>query len=235
MSISSKDQGPLGQATTVRFVGVFSRNGAAVQAAWQHDALFRRQLVAVVTDRDCAGEVWARERNIPVQRIEEPDNRRFSDGLAAYMDEVDATHAVLAFTRLLEGDLLERYQDRLINLHPGLLPAFKGLHGFEEAREAGVRFVGSTIHMIDQNMDCGRVVIQTASGFDWQAPETEARQRQYEELCVGLVQVCHWLEQGRISNAGSGTHIQDASFGEGPFSPRLDSASALELWSDFQA
>ncbi len=216
-------------ATRVRWVAVVSRTASSLQVAWEQDPLVRGQLVSVVSDRACPAEDWARAKGIPCVRIRESDNERFSDALNEHLREVRATHAVLFFTRLLRGRVLQAYADRIVNIHPALLPAFKGLHGFRDARAAGARFAGTTLHLVDAEPDGGRTILQAVTPLDWEADEAAARQRQFEQICRGLVQVCHWLEEDRIEPAGPGTRIRGARFDAGEFSPSLDAEAARAL------
>ena len=64
------------------------------------------------------------------------------------------------FMRLFGADFVSRWRDRLINIHPSLLPAFKGLHTHQRALEAGVRFTGATVHFVRAEMDDGPIIAQ---------------------------------------------------------------------------
>jgi phosphoribosylglycinamide formyltransferase 1 len=66
------------------------------------------------------------------------------------------------FMRVLTGDFLTRWQDRVINIHPSLLPAFPGLHTHERALESGVRFAGCTVHYVRAEVDAGPILLQAA-------------------------------------------------------------------------
>ena len=70
-------------------------------------------------------------------------------------------HVLLFYTRLLRHELLRRFRGRLWNLHPSLLPAFPGLHPFEDAIMADARVLGTTIHAVDAGMDTGAVLLQS--------------------------------------------------------------------------
>ena len=70
--------------------------------------------------------------------------------------------ALAGFMRLLTAGFVEAWRDRLINIHPSLLPAFKGLHTHERALEAGVRFTGCTVHYVRPAMDEGPIIVQAA-------------------------------------------------------------------------
>ena len=66
------------------------------------------------------------------------------------------------FMRILDGDLLVRYAGRIMNIHPSLLPAFKGLNAPKQAIEYGVRIAGCTVHFVDASLDGGPVILQAA-------------------------------------------------------------------------
>lgn len=87
----------------------------------------------------------------------------FEDALndALSDDKVDLI-CLAGFMRLLTADFVRRWKDRLINIHPALLPSFKGLHTHERAIEAGVKFHGATVHYVRPDMDEGPIIAQAA-------------------------------------------------------------------------
>jgi len=87
----------------------------------------------------------------------------FEDALNAALLEADVEFLCLAgFMRLLTDGFVNKWQDRLINIHPSLLPAFKGLDTHARAIEAGVRFAGCTVHFVRPAMDEGPIIVQAA-------------------------------------------------------------------------
>ena len=70
------------------------------------------------------------------------------------------------YMRLIGPTLLEAYGGRIVNLHPSLLPAFKGAHAIEQAVDAGVKVFGATIHRVDASLDGGEILAQRAFGYD---------------------------------------------------------------------
>lgn len=97
------------------------------------------------------------------------DHRAFADraGFEAALDEAlvaaESQLVCLAgFMRLLGEGFVGRWRDRLINIHPSLLPAFKGLRTHERAHAAGVRFSGCTVHFVRPAMDDGPIIVQAA-------------------------------------------------------------------------
>ena len=87
----------------------------------------------------------------------------FDRALTAALEKAGAELVCLAgFLRLLTDDFINRWRDRLVNIHPSLLPAFKGLHTHERALAAGVRLHGCTVHFVRPQLDTGPVIAQAA-------------------------------------------------------------------------
>jgi phosphoribosylglycinamide formyltransferase-1 len=64
------------------------------------------------------------------------------------------------FMRLLSASFVKVYKNRIINIHPALLPSFKGAHGIKDAFDYGVKFTGVTVHFVDEAMDHGPIILQ---------------------------------------------------------------------------
>jgi phosphoribosylglycinamide formyltransferase-1 len=193
---------------------------------WDHDPLVRDQIVSVVADRPCDAEAAMRARQVPVTLIAEKDNRAFSDALLDHGRAVGATHLYLFFGRLLAGRLLDAYRDRIVNVHPALLPAFKGLHGFEDTMASGTRYLGVTFHLIDAAMDEGSIIAQAVTPIDPSAGEAAMRERQFLQMCRGFLQVAHWLDEGRLTAGEDGVAVSGARFDDLEFVPALDAPEA---------
>jgi len=87
----------------------------------------------------------------------------FEDALHQVLDSDKIELICLAgFMRLLTDGFVQKWRDRLINIHPALLPSFKGLHTHERALETGVKFHGATVHYVRPDMDEGPIIIQAA-------------------------------------------------------------------------
>ncbi|MBF0093566.1 MAG: phosphoribosylglycinamide formyltransferase [Alphaproteobacteria bacterium] len=92
-----------------------------------------------------------------------PDRAAFDRAVDARLRAVGAELICLAgFMRILTEAFVESWRDRLINIHPSLLPSFKGLHTHERAIAAGVRFAGCTVHFVRPAMDDGPIIVQAA-------------------------------------------------------------------------
>lgn len=113
----------------------------------------------IISDRACGAEQIAETFSLPLLRIEETNNTRFSVKCKAYLDRIGGVDAVITFIwRLVTEELLNAYP--CVNIHPALLPAFRGFGAIEKAHDMKVRFFGSTLHMVDEQADHGAVIAQ---------------------------------------------------------------------------
>lgn len=125
------------------------------------------EIAAVISNRaDAAGIAWARERGLATGVVPHRafDNRRaFEEALQAEIENhaVDII-ALAGFMRILGAAFVSRWEGRMLNIHPSLLPAFKGLNTHEQALEAGVKIAGCTVHFVTPEMDAGPIIAQAA-------------------------------------------------------------------------
>lgn len=82
------------------------------------------------------------------------------------------------FMRLLSGHFVKEYKDKIVNIHPALLPSFTGTHGIKDALEYGVKVTGPTVHFVDEKLDHGPIILQRA---------IEVRDDDTEETLLGRV------------------------------------------------
>lgn len=133
------------------------------------DADFPVEVACLITDRPGAGAVdIAGEFGIPVHTVDAGTRRgRLQDGseeeIVRLIRESGASMVFLAgFMRILRGPLLEAFTGRILNVHPSLLPSFKGLHAQEQAFEYGVKVAGASVHFVDDTVDGGAIILQEA-------------------------------------------------------------------------
>lgn len=208
---------------------IVASTGGGVMNQLLHDDFFRSQMHGVVSDRACGALEKAAAHGVPTRNFAEPDRQAFSDALLAYARAEGADYLISFYTKLFVGELVDAYADRIVNLHPSILPAFPGLRGFEDALAAGVRYCGTTIHFIDARMDAGKTILQSVLPIDPQVPAETLRHRLFVQQCRSLLQVVHWLAEGRVSVRGERVEIARARYGDFEFSPALEAPSALAL------
>jgi phosphoribosylglycinamide formyltransferase-1 len=128
-----------------------------------------------------------------------PDRESFETRVTAALEEAAIDLVCLAgFMRLLTAGFVERWRDRLINIHPSLLPAYKGLNTHERAIADGVRFAGCTVHFVRAEMDAGPIIVQAAVPVhpDDDADSLAARVLTAEHRCYPLA--LRLIADGRV-------------------------------------
>lgn len=128
---------------------------------------FPAEVVLVISNRlDAGGLVWARDNGLPTAAIDHkafPSREAFDQAIDAALRAAKVELVALAgFMRLQSTEFVEKWAGRQINIHPSLLPLFKGLHPQRQALDAGVRISGATVHFVTPELDSGPIIAQAA-------------------------------------------------------------------------
>ena len=151
---------------------------ALVEAARAPD--YPAEVVAIISSQPhAAGLAWAKDQGLPASVIHHKDfgsRDAFDDAMHQALVEAGAEFIALAgFMRLQTAGFVEKWRGRQLNIHPSLLPLFKGLHPHRQALDAGVKISGCTVHFVTEEMDSGPIVAQAAIPvLDGDTPETLA-------------------------------------------------------------
>jgi phosphoribosylglycinamide formyltransferase-1 len=152
-----------------RIVTLVSGRGSNLRAI--HQACMQQgwpaQIVAVISNRPEAGALaYAAEHGLAAQCVDHQAHASREAFDAALADAIDAYQPdllVLAgFMRIFTEGFVRRYEGRMLNIHPSLLPAFPGLHTHRRALETGCQVVGATVHFVTPQLDHGPIVLQAA-------------------------------------------------------------------------
>lgn len=167
---------PSGSCDTLPLVILISGGGSnmrALVAAARREDWFKSygaEIVGVVSNRpDAAGLAYAQSQGIATRVV---DHRGFSDRasfeaeLSQTIDGLCSNFAprpwvlLAGFMRILEAAFVQRYAPNMFNIHPSLLPAFKGLHTHQRALDEGCRYAGATVHRVTPELDHGEILEQ---------------------------------------------------------------------------
>jgi phosphoribosylglycinamide formyltransferase-1 len=202
-----------------RIVILISGRGSNMEAIIQRCATdgWPAQVVAVLANRaDAAGLRHAAERGIATAVVDHRAHASRDDFDAALADAIDRhapdVVALAGFMRILGPAFVRRFEGRLLNIHPSLLPAFPGLHTHRRALATGCKVVGATVHLVTSELDHGPIVMQSVvpvhPGDDEQA--LAARVLATEHVIYPLA--LRWFVEGRLRiEGGVVTHVGGAS------------------------
>lgn len=123
------------------------------------------EIAVVISNKaDAKGLEFARENGLDAQFVDPKafaSRDEYDAELVRILKEKGADLVCLAgYMRLISPSFIQAFRDRIINIHPALLPSFKGLHGAKDALDYGVRFAGCTVHFVDEEMDNGAIILQ---------------------------------------------------------------------------
>ncbi len=162
------------------------------------------RIVRVISNRAEAGGLErARRAGVETEVLphgDYPDRETYDAALAARLNTVSPDLVVLAgFMRILSDGFVEAFQGRLVNIHPSLLPAYRGLHTHARALQAGDREHGCSVHYVIPALDAGPVIAQASLPVhETDTPESlETRVRTLEHRLYPLV--VRWIADGRVA------------------------------------
>jgi phosphoribosylglycinamide formyltransferase 1 len=149
---------------SLRVAVLISGRGSNLQALIEAcaDPRYRAEIALIVSNRaEAQGLARAAAAGIPAEIVAEDDRPAFAAAADALLRRHRIDFICLAgFMRLLDPTFVEAWRDRMINIHPSLLPAFPGLGAQRRALEAGVRFSGCTVHFVRAETDAGPILAQ---------------------------------------------------------------------------
>lgn len=165
------------------------------------------ELRAVISNRPGAAALErAAAAGVPGSAVDHtayPERAAFDADLAAAIDRHAPRLVVLAgFMRILTDGFVERYRDRMLNIHPSLLPDFRGLDSHRRALEAGVKRHGATVHFVTPELDGGPAVLQATvpvrPGDDPESLAARVLEREHRILPLAV----RWFAEGRLTFDG---------------------------------
>ncbi len=144
-------------------------------------------------------------------------------GIAMELKNREVGLVVLAgFMRIVRKPLIDAFSNKIMNIHPAILPSFPGLHGQKQANDYGVKISGCTVHFVDEGMDTGPIIIQAAVPVSEEDTEDTLSERilKYEHRIYPVA--IKLFSEGRIEVAGRKVKIKGTVFnGEGIINPPL--------------
>ena len=171
------------------FVSGSGTNFEALVNACENGTIDAKIVLMVCDKRKAYALERARNHNVPILQLSLKDfesKDKYEEAIVERLDKENIDLILLAgYMKICGPVLLNKYEGKIINIHPALLPSFKGAHGIADAYNYGVKVFGVTIHYVDSGMDSGRIIAQRA--FDYIEGET------LEEVEVRIHKIEHEL------------------------------------------
>lgn len=199
------------QTNNLPIVVLISGNGSNLQAiidALHPENTDQKPLpveikLVISSKRDAFGLERAQRAGIKTALLEDIDYETREDydrALQMLIDEEKPALVVLAgFMRILSDDFVNNYQDKLINIHPSLLPKFRGLNTHQRAIEADEKEHGATVHFVTPELDSGPLILQAKVPVNSSDTAEELKKRVLEKEHIIYPLVIRWIAESRLS------------------------------------
>ena len=210
----------------IRLAVLVSGRGTNLQAiidAIKEGRLDAKISVVISNNQEAYAIERAKKNGIPVEVVTDKDQKDSEKKMIEIIERYGADLIVLAgFMRLLSPDFVRRFKNRIMNIHPALLPSFPGLKAQKKALLHGVKFSGCTVHFVDEGCDTGPIIIQAVVPvYDDDTEETLAERILKEEHKI-YPQAIQLFAEGRLYVEGrrvlikNGEKIKDFSIANPP-------------------
>jgi phosphoribosylglycinamide formyltransferase 1 len=180
------------------------------------DPAYPAEIVVILSNNaDAAGLVRAARAGIAHMALPHPSRVAFAAAADAALRQSGAQLVALAgFLRILDDSFVAAWRDRLVNIHPSLLPAFPGLHAQRQALAAGVKIAGCTVHFVRAAVDTGPIIAQAAVPVHADDDEASLAQRILGAEHRLYPMAVRLYAEGRLRVAGDRVTIVGASAAE---------------------
>lgn len=180
------------------------------------DGTLRARIALLVCNRPRATVLEkARHRGLATAVIDHSDfddRASFDEAVADALEGAGVQLVVMAgFDRIVTRTLLRRFPMRILNIHPALLPAFRGSHAQRQASEYGVTIAGATVHFVDEDVDHGPILIQGAVAIEADDSEEDIRLRILGVEHRIYPEAIRLYAEGRVDVRGRKVHLRGAS------------------------
>lgn len=177
------------------------------------------EITLVLSNNPDAGALERAEKaglpNICINHREFADRQSFDRAVVATLQEAGAELIVLAgFMRIISEVFVTAFPQRIINIHPALLPAFPGLHVQKKALEYGARFAGCTVHFVDTGVDTGPIIIQAVVPILDEDSEESLSARILQQEHQIYPKAIQLIAEGRVTIEGRRVRIESAPVAE---------------------
>ncbi|WP_084282582.1 phosphoribosylglycinamide formyltransferase [Deefgea rivuli] len=195
-------------------------NMQAIVNAFLNEKAAGAQIAAVISNRpDAAGLTWAAEREIATAVLDHKQfagREAFDAALAELIDGFAPDLVVLAgFMRILTAEFVNHYVNRLINVHPSLLPAFIGVNTHQRAIDEGVKLAGCTVHFVTAELDSGPIIAQAAVPVMLDDTADSLAQRILAQEHQLYPKVVQWFVAGQLAVVGKQVRVTAPACADG--------------------
>ena len=189
--------------------------------------LIKAEIPIVISNKDnVRGLEIAREFGVKSQFVNPKDFKSRED-YDKYLVELIKSHNVdyvilAGYMKILTDYFIDSFENRIINIHPSLIPSFKGLKAQKQALEFGAKFTGCTVHFVSKELDSGPVIVQAVVPVLPEDTEESLSNRILKMEHRIYPQAVKWLVDDRVEIKGRNVIVKGANYGTLPVNPELE-------------
>lgn len=199
--------------------------GGSVLSKVLHLPSIKKSVFMVVSDRQCAALDLAQKFGIDTKVLNAKNGKDFSIKLVDFFKNDDIDYFLSFYTKIFTEEFLSNYKNKVLNFHPSILPACPGKDGFGDTIKSGSKFIGSTLHFVDLDIDTGLPLMQSSFPYQPFLKLEENRHRVFVQQCKIFIQFVEWVNQDRVKNS----YVLESKYEQSEFLPNLDSILAIEF------
>jgi phosphoribosylglycinamide formyltransferase 1 len=178
----------------------------------ESDFIPRSQIVVVISDKaDAYALTRARNHGIEAVHVNPKEHGTHEEYNARLVEELRKRKVDLVllagYMRIVTPNFISAFKNRIMNIHPALLPSFPGLHAQKQALDYGVKVSGCTVHFVDEEVDHGPVIVQVAVPVLEEDTEDELSKRILQQEHRTYSQAVKWFVEGKLKTAGRRVRI----------------------------
>ncbi len=201
-------------------------NLEAILKAIKEGKINARVSLVISDKKDSSGLKIAESYGIPTKFIDPSffaSRKGYDIYLAARIKKENPDLVVLAgFMRILSDEFIEQFENKLINIHPSLIPSFQGLKAQKQALDYGSKFSGCTVHYVTKELDNGPIIVQAVVPILPDDTEETLSNRILEYEHRIYPQAIKWISENRVKIEGRKTFVENAKYGTIPVNPDLE-------------
>jgi len=187
----------------MRAVILISGNGSNLQSLIDNAKNIDLEICSVISNKeDAFGLKRAERANISTHFVDPnrfESREDFDNQIITIIDELDIGLIILAgYMRILSSDFINRFDGKILNIHPSLLPKFPGLNTHRKAIDAKEKYHGATVHFVTEELDGGPIISQEIVEIDPIDTEYSLAQKVLEKEHILYPRVIHWYTQNRL-------------------------------------
>jgi phosphoribosylglycinamide formyltransferase-1 len=201
-----------------------SGNGGLFQSVINSckDNLYDAKVVCMISDTpSCYAIERSKNEDIPTFYFDKKNlsKEELQENIFNVLCKYDPDLIILTFNSLLTNKIITKFSNRIINVHPGLLPSFKGFGAIQQTIQSGVRYGGATVHFVDEYMDNGLIIAQAIIPITSEDTEETYGKKIFEQMVLMLNQVIAWMVNDDVEIRFGMLQIKDAKYNSYPICP----------------